>query len=101
MPQQLETLVRDGLYHENLLKLTCLCEELFDQNPTLYAILSFIFNNLAEEYNGQSISTERYDTIVVGLQEPLLKAIGTQESSADDILGRLNDLLRAFKALEP
>lgn len=100
MPQRLEALIRDGLHHDNLLELSGLCEERFDQNPCLYAVLSQVFNDLANEYNGQPIETGRYDALVEALQEPLLRAVSAQNSSADVLLRRLNDLLRAFRTLE-
>jgi len=101
MREQIISLIREGLGYPNLEQLIQLCLSLFDTNPVLYDVLGRIFAMLADEYDDQAITVERYESIMQVLQRPLIVALETESASAEVFLAGLNELLRAFKSLPP
>lgn len=71
MNEEVRALVNEGLFYDNLLKLVDLCDARFDTNPSVYGSLSHIFQKLSDEYDGQAILTERFETIRRALQAPM------------------------------
>ncbi len=77
MREQIISLIREGLGYPNLEQLIQLCLSLFDTNPVLYDVLGRIFAMLADEYDDQAITVERYESIMQVLQRPLIVAFST------------------------
>lgn len=98
MNEQVYQLVQEGLYQENLSRLVRLCSTLFSENPSLYGTLIFIFNSLAEEYDNQGITQDRYQFIINSVQQPILTLLQAQEKP-EIFLERLNQVFRGFHEL--
>ena len=99
MKDQIRSLVREGLYLQNLIKLLEICNACFDENPALYGPIGCIFQSLAEEYNDQAIPQEHYQLIMRSLQTPILALLDAETASAETFLDRLTDVLRASRGL--
>ncbi len=92
-------LIQDGLYEQNLNRLIGICNQRFNESPALYFSLSCIFQSLADEYNGQGIPIDRYNLIMESLQAPILALIDVEQGQPEAFLGRLNEVLRAFRGI--
>ena len=96
MNEEVRALVNEGLFYDNLLKLVDLCDARFDTNPSVYGSLSHIFQKLSDEYDGQEILTERYETIMRALQAPMHNLLIAVEEDDPHIIDRLDDVWRTF-----
>lgn len=96
---QICSLIREGLYFDNLCKLINLCDENFDENPVLYWTMSNIFKSLAEDYDNQAIPGDLYNKVMENLQRPLLLCFELANGSPGDILSCLNRLILNFKQI--
>jgi hypothetical protein len=98
--EEIRALINEGLFGDNLLKLVDLCDASFDRHPSIYGSLSYIFRNLAEEYGGQGIKTERYETITKVLKPPILALLEVEgDGPPETIPNRLDEAYRAFRAV--
>jgi len=95
------TLIKAGLYRDNLRTLLPLPRQLFHQRPVLYGSLIYIFQSLDDEYDGvQGVPTSRYDQIVQQLTQPLLEALDAEFDPPRRLLEKLNALHEAFFTLQ-
>lgn len=92
-------LLGEGLYADNLTRLIDLCEAHFDQHPVVCWVLIVIAHRLVNEYQGQAISTERYDTLMHVLQPRLLTLVETADAPPADFLAALSGVIRAFHGI--
>lgn len=70
------------------------CEEHLDESPLLYYTLTTIFKSLADEYDDQAITTERYNQITSSLTHLVI------ESIENPTILTLEKLIIAFKELK-
>lgn len=99
MNEEFRFLIQDGLYEQNLNRLIEICNEKFNENPALYFSLSRIFQSLADEYESQGIPTDRYSFVMESLQAPILALIDVEQGQPEAFLGRLSEVLRAFRGI--
>jgi phosphopentomutase len=99
MKEEVRALIQEGLYQDNLLKLTRLCRALFSEAPTLYGTLLLICESFAQEYDNQAIPMQRYESIMKTIQPPLLLLLEDQIDPAI-FVGRLDDVFNAFGVLK-
>lgn len=100
MRQEFLKLVQEGLQYDNLLRLIEICGKLFEESPPVFGVLALIFQALAEEYNGQAISSERYERIISLLRPPLLELLHSERNHSGDLLAKLTNLHKAFWAIQ-
>lgn len=100
MKKDVYDLVNQELHGDNLKELARLCANLFDQNPSLYGTLAFIFQDLADEYGEQGIALERYQAISDSIRQPILNLLDAEGKSCEAFLVCLNEVLTAFKNLK-
>ena len=100
MKKAVYALVNQELHGDNLKKLARICSDLFDPNPSLYGTLSFIFQDLADEYGEQGIALERYQAISDSIRQPILNLLDAEGKSCEAFLGCLNVVLTSFKNLK-
>lgn len=93
------SLLRQGLHADNLVRLMDECEAHFDQYPVVCWTLTVIAQRLADEYQGQAISTERYETLMHALQPSLLTLIEMADAPPVDFLTALNKVIRTFHGI--
>lgn len=93
------SLLRQGLYADNLVQLMDECEAHFDQHPVACWTLTVIAQHLVDEYRGQAIRTERYDTLMHVLQPRLLTLVELADAPPADFLVALNAVVRAFHGI--
>ena len=93
------SLLGEGLYADNLTRLIDLCETHFDQYPVVCWVLIVIAHRLVNEYQGQAISTERYDTLMHVLQPRLLTLVELAEAPPTDFLAALSGVVRTFHGI--
>lgn len=89
MTEDIISLIREGLYQDNLIKLIDLTNQNLAENPTLFFVLNNIFKSLENEYNDQAVTNERYSE-VMKLSPLLIEAL---ENPSKDSLDRL---IKAF-----
>ena len=76
------------------------CDKLFDQKPSLYGTLAFIFQDLAEEYENQAIPMERYRKILDSMRQPILDLLAAEGKSPEAFLACLDEVLKSFRSLK-
>jgi hypothetical protein len=98
MKDDVRSLVQEGLYQDNLFKLMELCKLLFNESPSLYGSLIFMFGRLANEYDNQAIPHNRYELVMGVFQQPLLTIL---ENNVDPavFVNRLDNLFEVYFAL--
>lgn len=64
MKENIKAIVLKGLYQDNLTKLTDLCKQNLQEDPSLFFILESIFKSLEAEYDNQAITLERYNKVM-------------------------------------
>jgi hypothetical protein len=99
MKQEMQWLIEQGLYGDNLRRLATLAAQLSLTMPAIYVTLATIFQTLANEYDNQGVETTRYNTVMLKLQDPILNLLKAEEGPAEVLLQRLNDVLLAFHQL--
>lgn len=93
------SLLSQGLHADNLARLIDLCEAHFDQHPVVCWTLTVIAHRLVDEYQGQAISTERYNTLMHVLQPRLRTLIELADAPPTDFLSALSEVVRAFHGI--
>ncbi len=99
MRERVVWLIEQGLHQDNLEELIEECEVLLDSSPALYGALVFIFEKLADEYDDQCITAERYQEILETLKQPLINLLEADTSPAKTILEKLNQVMLSFYQL--
>ena len=100
MDDEIQRLVREGLFEENLAKIRSLCHLRFKDSPAVFGTLMLICGVLEDEFDGQGIPTARYSTINDVLQEPVVRLIDSAAQSPETILDCLNAVHIAFMSLD-
>jgi len=93
---ELATLVSSGLNCPNLQKLSEICGQRVNELPILYWPLLRIFQELADEYDDQGITSARYEAVNSALQSPLLELFNLDLSTPSDLTSGLNRVLSAY-----
>ena|SRR5688500_11538240 len=99
MKDEIGQLIRAGLYQDNLRELISLCKAYLTQSPSLYGSLILIFESLADEYDNQGISVERYKLILERIQGPILLLL-EEEGNSSRFVKRLDAVFEAFAILK-
>lgn len=89
---KIKELLKKGLYQDNLEDLLRLCEKNLHEDPALYFTLHNIFEEIASEYEGQGITTSRYNQFNA-LSPLIVSAIDAPS------IETLNALIKAYIAI--
>jgi hypothetical protein len=100
MNDDIKQLVLQGLSGEHLRLLVERCHVRFESMPAMYGTLAWMFQVLADEYDGPGTTTTRFNAVTQALHRPLLALLNAEAESADILLGRLNDVYRAFYSIK-
>jgi len=96
---EIRSCIAEGLYTDNLLRIAALCDERFDEHPTLYGTLAYMCQTLADRFGPQAILTQRYDLINQMFQPRLFALLDVVSGPPDLFLDALTELWRTFRAL--
>ncbi len=93
---KIRTLIKSGLYEDNLRALLPLVKQQFHQRPVLYGSLISLLLTLIDEFSAGQIPTVRLDHIEQQLSQPMIDALDAEFAKPEELLDKLNALHTAW-----